>query len=410
MSRIIFVNRFFFPDHSATSRLVSDLAVALSRDGFSVTAITSRQRYDDAAARLPADETIRGVRVLREPSSRFGRAWLPGRALDYMSFLAAVGWRLLRVTRKGDIVVFKTDPPMLGPLLDRIARIRGARVVNWLQDLFPQVAVAAGLFQSGTGSRVAHLLARYCSGRIRRADACVAIGQSMAERLVDLGIVPTIIDNWCNVDRLQADPAQVDRLREEWGLTDKFVVAYSGNLGRAHPVELLQQAMLALSGDPDIVLLFTGGGAGYETLRAWSESAGLKQVLFKPYQPEEKLPALLAVASVHLVILAPQFEGLIVPSKFSAIAGAGRPAIFIGSPQGQVARWIETADCGETVEEAGQLCAAIGAMKQSPERLAAMGGRARAFARAHFDRTIALDRWRTLVRNLGARPAEESPK
>jgi hypothetical protein len=75
--RVIFVNRFFHPDHSATSQLLSDLAFALAETGakygLAVSVITSRQLYEDAARQLPAQETIAGVSVLRVPTSRFGR-------------------------------------------------------------------------------------------------------------------------------------------------------------------------------------------------------------------------------------------------------------------------------------------------------------------------------------------------
>src|SRR5256885_7444684 len=65
LMKVIFVNRYFHPDHSATSQMVSDLAFHLASRGWEVGAITSRQRYDDASAQLPARETVRGVAVRR---------------------------------------------------------------------------------------------------------------------------------------------------------------------------------------------------------------------------------------------------------------------------------------------------------------------------------------------------------
>src|SRR2546422_9192524 len=88
-SQIVFVNRFFFPDHSATSQLLSDLAFHLAARGFDVRVITSRQRYDESKARLPARELVRGVQVQRVWTSTFGRTRLVGRAIDYVSFYVA---------------------------------------------------------------------------------------------------------------------------------------------------------------------------------------------------------------------------------------------------------------------------------------------------------------------------------
>ena len=138
--RIIFLNRYFFPDHSATSQMLSELAFYLAESGHSVAVITSRQRYDDAAALLPASERIRGVEVHRVRTTRFGRAHLPGRAADYASFYLTAGWRLWRLARGRDVIVAKTDPPLIAVVAWLIARLRGATLVNWLQDVFPEVA------------------------------------------------------------------------------------------------------------------------------------------------------------------------------------------------------------------------------------------------------------------------------
>ena len=41
MPRLIFVNRYFFPDHSATSQILSDLAFHLAATGRDVHIVTS---------------------------------------------------------------------------------------------------------------------------------------------------------------------------------------------------------------------------------------------------------------------------------------------------------------------------------------------------------------------------------
>src|ERR1700745_3593582 len=120
--RIIFVNRYFFPDHSATSQILSDLAFHLAGEGLEIHVITSRQTYDDADSELPSCEAINGVQVHRFASTRFGRAALPGRALDYLSFYRSAHHHLSALARPGDTVVVKTDPPLLSVALARIIR------------------------------------------------------------------------------------------------------------------------------------------------------------------------------------------------------------------------------------------------------------------------------------------------
>ena len=94
MSRLIFVNRFFFPDHSATSQILSDLAFYLAGAGRDVHVVTSTQIYDDAKAALPVSEIINDVHVHRIPSTGFGRGTLLGRSIDYLSFYRSM-WQCL---------------------------------------------------------------------------------------------------------------------------------------------------------------------------------------------------------------------------------------------------------------------------------------------------------------------------
>src|ERR1039458_3321864 len=138
--RVIFLNRYFYPDHSATSQMLSDLAFFLAGAGHAVCVVTSCQRYDDAAAVLPARELIDGVEVHRVRTTRFRRDKLVGRAARYATFYLAAGWRLWRIARAGDVIVAKTDPPLISVVAALVARGRGAPVGNSAQDVFPAVA------------------------------------------------------------------------------------------------------------------------------------------------------------------------------------------------------------------------------------------------------------------------------
>src|ERR1700686_3795879 len=113
MRRLIFINRFFSPDHSATSQILSDLAFDLAGAGREVHLVTSRQIYDDPKAALPDREILNGVDVHRVASTGFGRPRPLGRWMDYVSFYRSVKRRLNDIVRPGDIVIAKTDPPLM---------------------------------------------------------------------------------------------------------------------------------------------------------------------------------------------------------------------------------------------------------------------------------------------------------
>lgn len=393
---VIFVNRYFYPDHSATSQLVSDLAFHLAARGHRVRVVTSRQRYDAPDARLMAREEVRRVDVQRVWTFRFGRASLPGRALDYLSFYLSAGWQLVRVARPGDVVVAKTDPPLISIVAGWAARWRGAKLVNWLQDLFPEVAAALGigLARGLTGRALVALRNAF----LRRAVLNVAIGEGMRTRLLAEGVDDQrvrVIHNWCDDAHIRPLPAASNPLRRSWGLADRFVVGYSGNLGRAHEIDTLLTAAERLAQEAGIVFLFIGGGAALERLRSEAEARGLANLCFKPYQPYERLPESLSVPDVHLVILRPELEGLIVPSKFYGIAAAGRPTIHVGAMDGEIPRLLLDAEAGLAVAQGdGEgLALAILRLRDDAALRERMGRNARLLCEAQFSRPAALERW-----------------
>ena len=401
---IVFVNRYAWPDHSATSQLLTDLARALVARGHAVTVIASRQSYDNPSADLAAAESDAGVKYLRVATTRFGRSQLLGRALDYLSFYAMLPWTLMRTLRRVDVVVAKTDPPLLGMVVAPIAWLRGARCVNWLQDVFPEVAQVLG--EPRLPRPLIWLMARMRDMSLRAAAMNVVIGARMAAYLQQrvAGAKFEVIPNWALEHAIRPLPREGNLLRKQSGLDGRFIVAYSGNLGRAHDASTLLVAAQRLRDRADIGFLFIGDGHQMRILRDQVEREGLSNVRFLPYQPLDRLGLALAAGDLHVVSLRPELEGLIVPSKFYGIAAAARPIAFIGAEDGELAGWIEMHECGFVItpSHAGAFAEAIVAMADSADRGAVVGKNARKMLDLRFSRDAAHGQWHDLLSKLGA--------
>ena len=407
-TRVHFVNRFFYPDSSATSQILSGIAFDLARQGHDVHVTTSRQGYEDPTALLPELEKIDGVTIHRVGSTNFGRVGLKGRAMDYASFALSAAKELWCIVRADDIVVIKTDPPLLALAVAPIARLRGARFINWMQDVFPEVVTATGLGGKIAGFALAPvkflrnltLLAAYQN---------VAIGEEMANHLRRQGVRPdrlSVIPNWADPETVQPVPHDVNALRQEWGLEGKFVVGYSGNLGRVHEIDTIVMAIDDIyrrrKSDPvagDIVFVFVGGGALRAKLEREIQKRGITNVHLKPYQAKERLAETLALADVHLVSLRAEMEGLVVPSKFYGIAAAGRPTVFIGAQNGEIANLVRRHDCGLTVNigDGPSLARAIMQLANSNELCRSMGRHARSAFETTFSKEFASLNWHVLL-------------
>lgn len=397
--QILFVNRFFYPDQSATAQMLSDLAFHLATSR-RVVVVTTNGLYDDPDADLPRRAHHDGVEIHRVYRPRYGRSSLAGRAADYVLMYLAFAFAVFKLARTGDVVVAKTDPPLLSVALFPITLLKRAKLINWLQDLYPEVASAFGVKAL---TPLLPVLKSLRDASLKLAHQNVVIGRRMSERLLSLGVQKSriaIIQNWCPHDNIRPLDAAFNPLRQRWDLKDKFVVGYSGNLGRAHEIETLLCAAEKLKDEAGIVFLFIGGGALIAPLRAELVRRGLSHLFeFRAYQAAETLPASMTLPDVFWVSLRPEMEGLIVPSKFYSYCAAGRPTIFIGDTKGELAQLIKATNCGLSVKVAdyGQLVAAIEALMQSRLHLEAMGRHARHASEKAFAKSEALIAWERLL-------------
>jgi glycosyltransferase involved in cell wall biosynthesis len=396
VKRLIFINRFFYPDISATSQILFDLTTRLAKEGYEVHVICSRQRYDDPNANLPANDSVDGVTVHRVRTTRFGRRYLKGRALDYASFYLTASAKLFALARSGDIVIAKTDPPLISIPAAIISKLRGAQLINWLQDVFPEVASQLGA--NPLPYWLDSILHGLRNWSLRRATTNVVLGTRMREYLETCGIPSSqlqIIENWADDKAIQPITPEQSALRTRLELQGKFVVAYSGNMGRAHDYETILGAAQRLVKERDIVFLMIGGGVKFEELRREADGRGFSNFVFLPYQAREALADSLAAADIHLACLIPSLEGLIVPSKFYGILAAGRPIIFIGDPDGELARVISKCDCGVAVRQgdADGLVSEIWRLSKDPEYWQWKAGNARAAFESGFTVEHGANKW-----------------
>ena len=187
-------------------------------------------------------------------------------------------------------------------------------------------------------------------------------------------------------------------------MAGKFVLGYSGNLGRAHEYQTLLGAAERLRHDAHFIFLMIGGGKRFAELEDAVKARRLdRSFRFMPYQEQAMLPYSLTVPDAHWLSLNPKLEGLIVPSKFYGIAAAGKPVIFIGDEKGEIARLVEQYSCGTAIAtgDADKLVGTVQKWSNTPAIVAEMGMRARAMLDAHYTRRQALARWRELLNRQG---------
>ena len=179
MPSLLFINRVYPPDIGATGRVLEHVAHGFVAAGWEVTVLTTAGEHSKAGSALQ-----NGVKVVRIASS-FSKKSLVSRALGYAVMIPALGLRALSLPRV-DVVVTKTDPPMLlvlGPLL---RLLKGSRTIHWAQDLYPEVAEELGAMTRG--GVIAGMIRSISTWSMKGYDLTIAVGRCMEARLKKRGI------------------------------------------------------------------------------------------------------------------------------------------------------------------------------------------------------------------------------
>ena len=328
--RVLLLNQTFHPDVVATAQVLSDFAVGLVERGHHVTAIASQRAYDNPTQRFPARETWRGVEIQRLPSAGFGKASLWRRAADFGFFSAVTALRLFTLPRY-DAVVALTSPPLVSYLAAWFCRLRGAKLYYWVMDMNPDEALAAGWLREGSlPTRALEVMSRFS---LRQSHRIIALDRFMRDRIVAKGIPAervAVIPPWAHDEAVHFDAEGRAKFRAAHGLSDKFVVMYSGNHSPVHPLTTLLAAARALADDPRFVFCFVGGGSEQPKVKKFAEENRLQNIRCLPYQPLNELAGSLSAADLHTVVLGDSFVGMIHPCKIYNILTVGSPVLYIG--------------------------------------------------------------------------------
>jgi glycosyltransferase involved in cell wall biosynthesis len=388
---VYLVNRYFWPDESATSLLLTDLAEDLRAIGHEVQVFTSRQLYNRPQAQLPRRQIWQGIQIHRLNTSRFGRRHFCGRLFDIITFHLALRYAN-NITAPPDAWFVMTDPPLI---VNTVLQLRGrldGRVIHHVDDVYPDLAMALGsLPQRGW---VSSLLGRWAQAGLRNCDQVLALGECMAGVLKNKGVAAdrlAITPPWADGSRLFPLDHGQNQFRREIGIpADHLVVMYSGNMGLGHRFETVLAAARSLSSHDKIHFVFIGDGAKRPQIEACRRAHNLKNIIMLPYQPRERLRETLSAGDVHLISLDAKVQGLIVPSKLAGILAVGRPVVFLGNEQNSIATAILEGQCGHVIPEGEvkRLEEIIETLMENPGYRRRLGDAARNLFDREYDRAV----------------------
>ena len=397
---LTFVEQFYYPDGWGGTQIPRDITMDLARAGWRVEVVCGSEPYAPVVGDPQPDPSVCGVRIRRVPRLLSGD--IHSHKLVRQCWFYAVCAPFLLFSR-ARIFVAQTNPPMIVPLTAAVSWLRRRPMVIIAQDLYPEVVFAHKMLDPG--SFLGRSLRTLFRWSYRRARRVVCLGPHMRSRLIAKGVAPRAlveISNWATGDeRIIRGPD--NRLREEWGLTGKFVVLYSGNLGIAHDIETPIAAVAkALPMIPNLALVFVGKGSRIAQARELVAAEGIEQaVQFRSFVPSEMLPHSLGLADLALVTLREGFEGLVVPSKLFGHLARGVPTLYVG-PDSDIQHFISESGGGVCVAngDVQRLVSLLCGLATSREALDQMTRAAQTYYQKHLSRDAGLMRYRAVMQGL----------
>ena len=307
-NRVSIITQFYPPDYAATGQFVYDLAGALAEKGFDVSVFTGMPGYAFKQTDVKHQENDNGVFVRRTGSVNLMSKRIRNKIFGSILFLIRCVVKFRHKGLRGSHMVLTSAPPFLGLIGWFYNKIFGHKYSCIIYDIYPEVAVRMGVVSEN------HWVVRFwefVNLKVwARADSLIVLSDPMKQLLMQknkrLADKIHVIHSWADPKFIFPIPKSQNWFAEQYGLTDRFVVLYSGNLGRCHDAQTILKCAQLLSGRKDIQFVFIGSGAGAQIIKNAIATGELTNALQLPYQDKEVLPFSLTACDLSLVSMLPK--------------------------------------------------------------------------------------------------------
>jgi colanic acid biosynthesis glycosyl transferase WcaI len=389
--KVVVVSQHYPPDPSTTAAIMAAISDRVAQEAEVLVLSGTAGSAVGASAGRPDVVEVRNWMP--------GKAALAKRAIAELLFTVRMFVTLLAKLRRGDVALTVPAPFMLPYAFAAAARLKGAKSVLIMHDLYPDVLIMAGLLKPGS------MLARAMRGlnalMFRALDAVVIIGRDTEKLLLRYGGMTRdkirFIPNWATLAPGVRAVTVDNPYRRP--LAAHFVAGLSGNLGFTHDPVIVFEAARLLRDNKDIHFLLSGWGVGFDQLRAMQSEARLPNVTLVDRVEDEQLEAFLSAANVWIIPYRKNVAGVSVPSRFYNLLAIGRPVILVSEPDAEAALTVSEHDVGWVVtpgraDELAEavLCAASSEDPQRAERATEISRR--------FDFAAAMTGYCGLIREL----------
>ncbi|MGY5238261.1 glycosyltransferase family 4 protein [Clostridium tertium] len=357
--KLLVYAHYYYPDVASTGQILKELCEGLKKN-FDITVICVVPSYtgkidENYKKEKYYFENINDIKVIRVRVPEFSKENKKSRIVNLLAYFFRAIFATFK-RGKQDYVFSISQPPILGGILGVIGKyIKGAKFIYNIQDFNPEQTMAVGYSKNKLLLGFVMWLDKLSC---KVSDKVIVVGRDMQQTLKDRfknKKVPnnTFINNWINekdIYPLPSDNEKVLEFKRKYGLENKIVIMYSGNIGLYYDLENLIKVIGRFKDRKDVVFAFVGDGTVKQKLVDYVNENNLTNVKFIQYQPKEDLIYSLNAGDIHWVVNAKGIKGVSVPSKLYGVMAAGKTVLGV-LEEGSEARFIiEECGCGVCIE------------------------------------------------------------
>ena len=298
LKRVLIHSIVFSPDGVSTAYLYNDIAIGLVENGFDVVVLTTTPHYNLIESELDKQPISKRIFGLYYVSNFKGILVYHIPLKKYKSTLkrifSFIYWHIASLLfalslKKINFVLSPSPPISIGFISLLIAKIKGAKVVYNVQEIYPDLLINQGNLKS---TLIINLLKKLEKFIYNMSDAVTTIDDvfysTILPRFRDsrkLHIIPNFVDTdlYKPLKNIQKLPAIFG---EENG---KIKILYAGNIGFFQDWEPVLFAAKELL-DENIEFWIIGEGVQKEFLEKEVQNLNLTNVRIFPYQSRELIP------------------------------------------------------------------------------------------------------------------------
>ena len=393
--------QFFYPELISTGQVITELFVRLSAS-YKIEVLCAQPSIKKST-RVPTVLLYQGVRIVRVWSSTFPKISIIGKIINQLTYSTSLFVKALFLPNGSHVNVF-TDPFFLPLLFYILYPIKRFKYIITLFDLYPETLSQNKVLSSG--SFLYRLIDNLTNKVYANASNVITIGRCMQKivrsRPVNWKREPKFVPIWCDTENIRKKNLPENYFRDLWNIkTDTFVVGYSGNLARFHPIETFLKAAEILKEQDDIKFIFVGEGAKKTCAQNYCYQNNLSNCHFQSYVERDNLGSLLASFDCGLVGLNQEQTGLSVPSKTIGLMSAGVPIIACVDDATETAHMILESNCGYVCNptDSTKLVESILKLKDEPNQCISFGENATLAVNRSFQITDITNLYATFLSN-----------